>query len=477
MTPFIGRKQELKELNGLLKKGSASMVVVTGRRRIGKSSLIAAFAQEHTTYTFSGLPPTDQATAQTQRNEFGWQLGKALGQLAFKDDDWNDLFLRLAQHTRQGRVIIVLDEISWMGSLDHSFLGKLKNAWDLEFKKNPQLILILCGSVSTWIEKNILSSTGFLGRVSRRLTLEELPLADCSQFWLTHAKKVSAHEKFKVLAVTGGVPKYLEEIKPMLTAEENIRELCFMPSGLLFNEFDQIFSDLFEGRSGIYKTLVEAIVDGAYTLAEMYELLDKSKTGVMSEYLDDLIKSGFLQRDYAWQLKTGKNSKLSTFRISDNYLRFYLKYVLPNRAKIKKGDLKDVSLTLLPGWEALMGLQFENLVLNNRRRVHDLLGIKPEDIVQDGPFFQRPTTRQLGCQIDYLLQTRFDTLYVCEIKFHRQPVTAAVINDVEQKIERMALSRNYSCRPVLIHVNGVTDDVLERQYFAQIIDFGQLLGG
>ena len=476
MALFIGRKKELDILQSLLLKTSSSLVVITGRRRIGKSRLIQEFGIEFTTYVFSGVPPTEKDSAQDQRNVFGWQLGKILGKPPFKDDDdWSDLFLRLAKHTRKGRVIILFDEISWMGSKDHMFLGKLKNAWDLEFSKNPQLILVLCGSVSTWIEKNILSSTGFLGRISLQLNHEALPLPDCNQFWPKRASKISAYEKFKLLAVTGGVPRYLEEIKPVLPAEENIRRLCFNASGLLFNEFERIFSDLFSSRSNMYKELVLCISDGSYALEDIYTRFGVEKTGAISTYLDDLIMSGFIQRNYTWQIKTGKVSKLSKYRISDNYLRFYLKYILPNHERIKKGSFDDISLTLLPGWESIMGLQFENLVLNNRKKILALLGIKAEEVVEDGPFFQQTTTRQTGCQIDYLIQTRFDTLYVCEIKFYRQPVTTSVIKDVEKKIDRLAIPRNMSCRPVLIHVNGVTDEVLEQQYFAHIIDFSQLL--
>lgn len=232
--PFIGRKKELEQLNRLLDKPTASLVVVKGRRRIGKSRLIQEFGKNRKMFTFSGLPPTEKITLKEQLYEFGWQLGKALGQPAFKDDDWNDLFLRLAHHTREGKVLILLDEISWMGSKDPNFLGKLKNAWDLEFKNNPNLILVLCGSVSSWIEKNIISNTGFLGRISLNLTVEELPLPDCNKFWPIF-QRISSFEKFKTLSVTGGVPKYLEEINPKMPAEENIKNLCFEPSGLLFN--------------------------------------------------------------------------------------------------------------------------------------------------------------------------------------------------------------------------------------------------
>lgn len=475
-TPFIGRSKELKSLNSLLLKSSASLIVVKGRRRIGKSRLIEEFGKQFpATYTFSGIPPLEETTLNDQVNEFGWQLGKALGQPPLKDNDWNDLFLHLAKHTRKGRVLILFDEISWMGSKDPHFLGKFKNAWDLELKKNPQLIIVLCGSVSTWIEKNILSSTGFLGRISLHLTIEELPLSDCGKFWLQRTQEISSYEKFKVLAVTGGIPKYLEEIKPSLSAEENIKQLCFEKSGLLFNEFGQIFSDIFSNRSKIYQEIVQHIADHCYEYDEIYEKLGIEKSGIIGDYLEDLEKSGFIRRDFTWNLKTGKISKLSKFRVSDNYLRFYLKYILPNKDRISRNAFDKASLTLLPGWETIMGLQFENLVLNNRALLHEILGIKPEEVVYDNPFFQRKTVQQEGCQIDYLIQTRYDTLYVCEIKFSRHPIKTDVITEVKEKVKRLKTPRYASRRPVLIHVNGVVEDVLESQYFSDVIDFGQLL--
>ncbi|MCE3231644.1 MAG: Archaeal ATPase family protein [Alphaproteobacteria bacterium] len=472
---FIGRQKELKQLNLLLKKNSASLVVVKGRRRIGKSRLIEEFGKDFKTLVFSGVPPTENTTLKGELHEFGWQLGKALGQPPFKDDDWNDLFLRLAHHTRKGRILILLDEISWMGSKDPHFLGKLKNVWDLELKKNPQLILVLCGSVSSWIEKNILSSTGFLGRISLNLTLEDLPLADCNKFWQGKGGEITPYEKFKVLSVTGGIPKYLEEIHPHLSAEENIKNLCFERSGLLFNEFEQIFTNIFSSRSETYKKIVQCLADGIYDFEGICNKLNLEKSGVISEYLADLVESGFVRRDFTWHLQNGKRSKLSHYRISDNYLRFYLKYIAPNKEKIERDNYVGQSLTFLPGWEGIMGLQFENLVLNNRQSLLKRLNIKPDEVIYDNPFFQKKTLRQEGCQIDYMVQTRFDTLYICEIKFSKHPLKARIIKEMREKVETVKVPRHVSRRPVLIHVNGINDDVVESQYFSHMIDFSELL--
>jgi hypothetical protein len=123
-----------------------------------------------------------------------------------------------------------------------------------------------------------------------------------------------------------------------------------------------------------------------------------------------------------------------------------------------------------------MGLQFENLILNNRKLLWNKLHIHPEEIRSDNPFFQRKTVRAPGCQIDYLIQTKFNNLYICEIKFSKNEIGPGVIKEIQQKIDTLKSPKNFSCRPVLIQVNGVTDAVLESDYFNKIVDFSELLG-
>ena len=122
-----------------------------------------------------------------------------------------------------------------------------------------------------------------------------------------------------------------------------------------------------------------------------------------------------------------------------------------------------------------MGLQFENLVVHNRKTVWRLLGISPEEVVMDGPFFQKPTRRQPGCQIDYMIQTRFQNLYLCEVKFSKNRIDKKVIEEMEEKRTRLKMPRQFSIRPILIHVNGIEDSILCEGYFDKVIDFSQLL--
>ena len=472
MTPFFGRKAELERLQRCLKKKTSSLVVIRGRRRIGKSRLAMEFGKNLPTLTFTGLPPDDgiRITAQDQRDEFARQLKVQTEICGIQTDDWGNLFYHLAQHVKKGRFLVILDEITWMGSQDATFLGKLKNAWDLYFKNNPKLILILSGSLSTWIEKNILSHTGFMGRLSLDMVIDELPLHVCNEFWGKNRDRISPYEKFKILSVTGGIPRYLEEIAPELTAEENIHQLAFHKGGILYEEFERIFSDLFSKRCESYKKIVKTIENGPKDINSICELLKIKKGGLLSDYLDDLVETGFICRDYTWNVKTGKSSELSHFRLKDNYLRFYLKYIEPHKVKIEtEGSMKP------PAYYTIMCLQFENIVINIRKNLYRIIGIASEEVVFANPYFQRKTLEHPSCQIDFLIQSKFNTLYLCEIKFSKEKVGTSVIREVEEKIKKLKVARQFSIRPVLIHVNGVQESVIESGYFAKIIDFSEFL--
>jgi uncharacterized protein len=474
MSPFIGRTAELLELRRLLNSRQANLVIVEGRRRIGKSRLVEEFGRGQRLLQFVGLAPTSGTDAQTQRDEFSRLLSQQTGLPKITSDDWGTLLQLLARETSRGRAIILFDEISWMAQGDPTFLSKLKTAWDVHFSKNPKLMLILCGSVSSWIQKNIVSSTAFLGRPSRDIKLDELTLPECNQFWPARTR-ISAYEKLKVLSVTGGVPRYLELIDTAGSAEDNIRRLLFSKNSVLLNEFNFIFSDTFGARSEIYRKIVAGLVKGSASLTEILAAAARTKTGDYSDYLNDMVTAGFLARDYTWKPATGEISKLSHYRLKDNFIRFYLRYVAANRPRIESGLLEKRSLASLPGWDSMLALQFENLVLNNTHRVIQCLEVPLEDVVFASPFFQRRTLVQAGCQIDLALQTRFNTVYVCEIKFSRSELKPSVIEEVEEKVKRLKLPRNFSVRPVLIHVNGAHPEVIDSRFFSRIIDFGELL--
>ena len=158
------------------------------------------------------------------------------------------------------------------------------------------------------------------------------------------------------------------------------------------------------------------------------------------------------------------------YRLSDNYLRFYVKYIQPNIPLIRKDTYQNIPISSLPGWEAMMGFQVEALILKNRLLLIEALGIYPQDIAADNPYVQRATTRHKGCQIDYLIQLRTQTLFVCEFKFTKHEIGPDVITAMQEKINRLAVPKGYGISPVLVHIGGVANSVYDKQYFYRVID-------
>lgn len=472
---FIGRQKELALLKELWAKKSASLVVLYGRRRIGKSRLAQEFGRGVKFYFFEGLYPEKGTTNENQLHAFHQRYSTYFHSNKNSFSDWLEAFHELARNTQKGKIVILLDEISWMGKYDPNFLGKLKNAWDMDFKQNPNLVLILCGSVSSWIERKLLKHEGFYGRISIKLRLQEQPLSDCNKYWGENSGYIANYEKLKVLSVTGGIPKYLEEVNPTLPAEENIKNLCFTPSGLLFNDYNYIFSSMLERDSEVYHKIIQVLCQHNLLRNEILDKLDKQSGGLLTSYIDELEVSGFIARDFTWNLRTGDFSKISQYRLSDNYIRFYTKYILPATYRIKRNQFSLSSLSALPGWSSIMGLQVENLILNNRQSILSLMGVYPDEVICDGPFFQRKTTKAQGCQIDYLVQTKLGVLYLCEIKFTRSAITTKIIDEVKEKINRIAKPKNMSVVPILLHIGSVQDDVLDSQFFGKVIDISKVL--
>jgi len=471
MTAFVGRDVELAKLRELARLNVPSLVVIKGRRRAGKSRLATEFAARLSGYhsiLITGMAPDGKVTAADEREDFASQLSRALSMSPPRADDWNTLLWALADRTAKGKRVVILDEINWLGAKDATFLGKLKSAWDVHFSKNKRLILILSGSLSSWIERNILHSTGFVGRVHLDLTLDELPLRDCLPFLQTGHQFLSSYEKFKIVAVTGGIPSYLERIDPASSADANIHRLCMTREGFLFREFDLLFNDLFQKKQ-FYRRLIAAVAEKPLELEEIYRKLKVEKAGYISECIQDLIEAGFLARHYTWSVRTGGPAKRSLIRVIDNYTRFYFRCIKPNKAAVERGAAQ-----LPAGSEGILGLQFENVILKNRPSVWKKLGISADDIVFDNPYWQTATQKTRGCQIDYMIQCRNNTVYACEIKFSKSPLQRAVISEVDRKIRTIAKPRNYTFRPVLIQVNGVDDSLIDERYFDTVIDFGEM---
>ncbi|MBI3534266.1 MAG: AAA family ATPase [Deltaproteobacteria bacterium] len=472
--PLLGREKEIALLQQQWTLPGSHLLVCTGRRRIGKSRLIQEFASNFAEdfFEFQGLAPRKGLTKNDQIRHFSEQLSTKTGLPPLQYRNWSEAFSVLSRQIQKNKkTVIFFDEISWMSGVDPDFPGKLKVAWDTIWQKYPKLMIVLCGSVTSWIEKNIFKDADFMGRISLRIRLKELPISECAKFWSDKLHQVSAFEILKVLALTGGVPRYLEEIKPSFSADANIARMIFTPSGPLFDEYQRVFFDIFDRRALIYKKIVKTITEKKLSFKDICQKLNKQKNGVISEYLSDLENSGFIARDTTFNFD-GRATKTSRYRIADNYLRFYLKYITPNELRIKKGMFELSSLEKLSQWDAIMGYQFENTMLNNLELIIESLKIKKHQIITAAPYFQKKNSKNKGtCQIDLLIHTESNALYLCEFKFRRK-IGSEMISEMMRKVEVLKYPVTFSIRPVLIYEGELTKEVLDSDYFYQCIRVG-----
>lgn len=472
---FFGREYYLNRMRELLSKPIASVVTCRGRRRVGKSTLFEEFAKRNGCrfIKLEGLAPKADITDRDQRAAFGSQLAIQTGLPELVPDSWLKAFHLLNSVIRDDRwTVILLDEISWMGCDAPTFPGDLKVAWDNYFRKHDKLILVLCGSVSRWITDNIVKSSGFLGRRSLNFVLPELPICDAVKFWGDRFDDTSTREILDTLAVTGCVPKYLEEMNFSVGVAENIRRTCFSPDGYLFEDFEDIFNRVF-GKSALRKrSILSALSNGPKTVSEISHVLGVVRNGTLADELKDLDTAGFVAQDRGINPETGRPALEIKYRIKDCYTRFYLHYVEPVRERVMKGLYAIASLDSMPGWDAMLGLQFETLVMNNFHSLLPALGLDRANILSVGPYARRGQ-RGEGCQIDILFQTEF-LAYAVEVK-RMKNIDLSVIDEVKAKLSRFPRRENVTLRKALVYDGTLSPQVEERRYFDVLIPARSLM--
>lgn len=473
---FFGRNKELESLMGLWDKAVASLVTCRGRRRIGKSTLIEEFARRSKAHfmKLEGRAPGKGVSSVTQLDAFAADLSSITGKNTGPFTSWSSAFAALdASISAKGRTVILLDEISWMSAGDNSFPGELKVAWDNRFKRHEKLILVLCGSVSTWITDNILNNTGFLGRASLNLSPGELSLSEACGFWGEQRRTFASGDILDVLSVTGCVPKYLEEVNPGISAQENIRRICFLPDSPLLNDFTQIFSDVFGENALTKRQILQTLSNGPRSAVELAAALKIPRNGHLTRHLNELELSGFISANHGVSPRTGKALRKMQYRLRDNYTRFFMHFMEPRMEMIRMGAFETHSLEELPGWETIMGLQFESLVLNNVQLLLPKLGLARTLIYSAAPFRSTSSEISKGVQIDLLIQTR-NSCWIVEIKRQRE-IGEEIETQVREKVKRLHAPKSMSVRTALVYLGHLSPVVQAGGFFDAIVPAGELL--
>ena len=470
---FLGRKRELATLRkvGQCRNG-ASLTVVYGRRRVGKTRLVEEAFKEGVLLTFEGV---EGYTSQEQRTVFLSRLAQISGRTEYtliNNRKWTDVLTACVEYIAQtyGRepVTILFDEFQWMAAGQKKLVSALKYVWDLHFKKRTNVHLVLCGSVGSFLVKKVLRSRALYGRVTAEINLQPLRLDEISDVFIP---KRSFREIVELYMSIGGIPQYLEFVDPKISTRLNLERLCFSHDGYLVSEFERIFVSHF-GHVPHYRTIVKHLAERGY--ADRQQLLSAcaiDSGGTLSTYLEDLELAGFIER-YA-SIDRPEKVRNNRFRLRDHYIDFFLRFIQPSLKKIRSTSTRARFSTFVPDkrYTVWSGLAFERLCRFHHELIAKALGFQSVDY-ECGSWYS--SRGKHSAQVDLLFKRSDNVLTLCELKFRTNKIGCAVIDTVEKKIQQLAKLQKKTIEKVLISASESTSDLVQEEYFNQILNLSDL---
>lgn len=460
---FIGREFELNELEQYYKSKTSKLLVIYGRRRVGKSTLIEKFMSTKPHLRFEGL---ENVRTIGQHDQFIRDLSTQLNDPMIsysKVNSWLPLFDYLTRvfADKKQKYVLFLDEFQWLAAGQVKLVSILKKYWDIHWSKQNVLV-ILCGSVSSYMVKKVIQSKALYGRINWELCLQ--PLSPMESFRLLDGKR-NKIEIFFYSLILGGIPKYLLEINSNKSLDLNINKLFFTQNGLFVNEYNRIFYSQFKEHSN-YETIIRLLKDKPLSLEQIAKSLKTVSGGGIKSYLDNLESALFITSYVPYD--KSHTSKLKKYKLTDEYLRFYLKFVEPNLKLIAQNRQNNLFQSLVKSkWQSWLGFAFENFCLKNAYYLAELMGFSSY-VVQWGPFFQRGSE---NFQIDLIFLRNDNVITLCEIKFHDKPITVAVVHEVERKCQLLDIPKDYTLEKALISLHGPDEHLQELNYFHHYLQF------
>jgi AAA+ ATPase superfamily predicted ATPase len=355
---FIGREQELQYFTEKYKAPGGQLVVLYGRRRVGKTEVLQKFAEgkPHIFYTCRELADIKQLAAFSERL---LKAGSPAAKYLSSFPDWETAFKAvLYLPVERAKRLLVIDEFPYMCKGNPAIPSILQVLWDESFK-NQELMLVLCGSAMSFIEKKILAEKKPLyGRATGIYKMTALPFADASKFFPHY----SDEDKMLAYAVLGGIPHYLRQFDPNISLSENIVKNVLTKGCVLYSEVEFLIRQELR-EPALYNTVIEAIALGNTQLNDIYMKTQLEK-GKISVYLKNLLELQILEREFS-VLSGSKEQATSTrglYRITDNFFRFWYSFVFTNLSDLETGDAEGVfNYVVLPELPDFSGPVFETV--------------------------------------------------------------------------------------------------------------------
>lgn len=460
---FIGRENELSELKKWDVRES-KISVVYGRRRVGKTRLVEEAFKNALMYKFEGIEGQNSAES---RREFLRQMIKSfnLSELhGLQPQGWQSLFAILSKRIGSDPCVVFFDEFQWMAGERKEMISELKFAWDNIFLKDNKVHLILCGSVSSFMVKNVLRSRALYGRIDTEIRLQPLMLPEIIPAF---RRKRSIREIIELYMVTGGIPQYLKLIDPVKSTLLNVGSLCFSKNGFLVNELERIFISHF-GKNRHYRDIVAFLARRRWAdREELQKQCGVESGGRMTTYLENLTLAGFIEKFS--RLDIGKGMRNNRFRLSDFYLLFYFNFIHPSLRKIQTSPHSLPISHYLPDHKhfSWQGLAFERICIAHQQQIAEKFGFGA--VRYDAGSWYSPGNADRKTQIDLMYIRADRVITVCEIKYSQKSPGKELIREMQRKIELYPNRKGFTIEKVLICLTPPSKDLINEGYFHRIL--------
>lgn len=468
---FIGRKPEKARLEKIAAASEASIIIVTGRRRTGKTELLEQSFRDRYVLKFEGIEGQSEELQRmtVMRKLAQYTQNPLVNKIA--TPRWLDVFEVIYSLVKEGVWTVYFEEVQWLANYQATFINELKLAWDNQFRRNPQLLLILCGSSPSFMLKQVVYSKALYNRSQHEIHLQPFTLAETKEFLLPRSNR----EIMDIYLTLGGIPEYLRRIKSSSSLFLGLCEESFLPESYFSQEYQRIFISSMS-HNPYYKLLLNYLSQKRFSTREQIaQHLNVNSGGRLSELLEELCLCGFIKKYTPYNLK--ENSKLARYQINDAYLQFFYKFICPKLSDIKQGKYQRhiTSALNLQEYQQWLGYAFERYCLNHSHDIADILGFSAVQYAS-GAYYNRSTNKNdPGYQIDLLFDRKDHVITVCEIKYTQNKTDTTVIEEFERKLQLLDNKKNKTLHKVLISASGADDALIKRHYFDAMICLDQLM--
>ncbi len=425
MSSIVGRKDELKILDSAYVSPSPQFIALYGRRRVGKTFLVRNAFKDRKEALFFSITGIKNGSLQEQLTGFSEGLVRAFGVpegSAKVPNNWRDAFKFLTDYielSNKKKIVLFFDEFPWMVTPNSRLIQMLEYFWNHYWSQDGRIKLIICGSSGGWIVKNIINNKGGLyNRVTKRIHLEPLNLAQTKEY-LVHAKiKLNERQIADIYMVLGGIPFYLSQIEPGATAVQTIERLAFKKNSFLMSEFTNLYETLFgsqEGHIELARTIAQHHYGiGQEDLASQFKHI--SSGGRLISWLEDLEEAGFIQR-----FKPFKHARRGVYyKMIDEYSLFYFHWIEPiQETLLEKGMRKGYweRIQNSAQWRSWSGYAFEALCYKHVPQISIALQLSPTAIPYAWRYVPARVSKDQGAQVDLLFDRDDGAITLCEIKY------------------------------------------------------------